>query len=360
MDQQRYRSFWLLSCRFLFFSFSDSKSFCFHCTHLGQVQLLLLFTRHFTSIIHCLSRNYMDLLLSGDSIYGWTVVAPIPSPKISSWIGLHKCCFQSRPIAAPSGCLDGELKAADSSTTSPFLWSAQASWRTRTIWASTCVLLARGYGGVGLCGRKGIEQLPLFKRVCGVPALSAWCGRPLPHVGGVQHSSKATATGPTSHQDLQAVGSNVAKRSGLGPGDGLIASMGCVWTLGSIPFAGVSFIFFRDGLKARIGFLARYLSFLEANHSYFFNVSNEILIDLVWIWMATKNENISRDDNLVESAASAWFPERERNGWFWTISSLSWRVYDVVLDPNSCDPHRWVLASHLFQVRSPSRALEDV
>ena len=75
-----------------------------------------------------------------------------------------------------------------------------------------------------LCGRKRVEQLPLFKRVCGVPALSAWCGRPLPHVGGVQHSSKATATGPTSHQDLQAVGSNVAKRSGLGPGDGLIAS----------------------------------------------------------------------------------------------------------------------------------------
>jgi len=93
--------------------------------------------------------------------------------------------------------------------------------------ASTCVLLVRDYGGVGLCGRTRIEQLPMFKRVCGVPALSTWCGPALPHVGGVQHSPEATATGPTPHQDLQAVGSNVAKHSGLGPGDGLIAWTTC-------------------------------------------------------------------------------------------------------------------------------------
>ena len=93
--------------------------------------------------------------------------------------------------------------------------------------ASTYVLLVRDYGGVGLCGRTRIEQLPMFKRVCGVPALSTWCGPALPHVGGVQYSPEATATGPTPHQDLQAVGSNVAKHGGLGPGDGLIAWTTC-------------------------------------------------------------------------------------------------------------------------------------
>ena len=100
----------------------------------------------------------------------------------------------------------------------------------------------RGCGQVGLSGRKGVEQLPLFKRMCGVPALSAWCGAPLPHVGGVQHSSKATAIESTSHQDLQSVGSSVAKHSGLGPGDGLIACMDGWSTLGSNLFAGFSFI----------------------------------------------------------------------------------------------------------------------
>ena len=133
-----------------------------------------------------------------------------------------------------------------------FFGLPKASWLTRTIWASTSVLKKRGYGGVGLCGRKGVEQLPLFKRVCGVPALSAWCGPPLPHVGGVQYSSEATATGPTSHQDLQAVGSNVAKHSGLGPGDGLIASTGCGWTFGSNPFAGFSFVW-SSGMAWRQG-----------------------------------------------------------------------------------------------------------
>ena len=108
--------------------------------------------------------------------------------------------------------------------------------------ASTHVLLVRDYGGVGLCGRTRIEQLPMFKRVCGVPALSTWCGPALPHVGGVQHSPEATATGPTPHQDLQAVGSNVAKHSGLGPGDGLIACMDAGRTFGSSLFAGSSFI----------------------------------------------------------------------------------------------------------------------
>ena len=93
--------------------------------------------------------------------------------------------------------------------------------------ASAYVLLVRDYGGVGLCGRTRIEQLPMFKRVCGVPALSTWCGPALPHVGGMQHSPEAIAAGAASHQDLQAVGSNVAKHGGLGPGDGLIAWTTC-------------------------------------------------------------------------------------------------------------------------------------
>ncbi len=90
------------------------------------------------------------------------------------------------------------------------------TWLVRMYW------LVRGYGGVDLCGRKRVEQLPLFKRVRGVPAFPPWCGPALPHVGGVQHSPEATATGPAPHQNLQAMGSNMAKRSGLGPGDGLM------------------------------------------------------------------------------------------------------------------------------------------
>ena len=109
----------------------------------------------------------------------------------------------------------------------------------------------------------------MFKCVCGVPALSTWCGPTLPHVGGVQHSPEATATGPTPHQDLQAVGSNVAKHSGLGPGDGLIAWTTWLMVEAKAVFSMAKFtipwlkVFGRvvfdlvllNGLKAWIGFV---------------------------------------------------------------------------------------------------------
>ena len=73
-----------------------------------------------------------------------------------------------------------------------------------------------GYGGVGSCGRAGAEQLPMFQCLCGVPALSAWRGPALPHLGGVQHSAAVIAAGPSPHQDLQAMGANLAEHRWLG------------------------------------------------------------------------------------------------------------------------------------------------
>ena len=53
-----------------------------------------------------------------------------------------------------------------------------------------------GCGGVGLSGRAGAEQLPMFQCLFGVPALSAWGGSALPHLGGVQHQATIAAAGP--------------------------------------------------------------------------------------------------------------------------------------------------------------------
>ena len=73
-----------------------------------------------------------------------------------------------------------------------------------------------GYGRVELCGRAGAEQLPVFQRLCGVPALSAWRGQAVPHLGGVQHQATIAAAGLSPNQDLQAVGANLAKHRWLG------------------------------------------------------------------------------------------------------------------------------------------------
>ena len=78
-----------------------------------------------------------------------------------------------------------------------------------------------GYGRVELCGRAGAEQLPVFQRLCGVPALSPWCGPALPHLGGLQYQAAIAAAGASSNQDLQAVGANLAKHPWLGSLDGV-------------------------------------------------------------------------------------------------------------------------------------------
>ena len=72
------------------------------------------------------------------------------------------------------------------------------------------------YGGMELCGRPGVAELPMFKRVRGLPALQAWSGPALPHLGGVQHQAAIAATGPASDQDLQALGTHLAKHYRLG------------------------------------------------------------------------------------------------------------------------------------------------
>ena len=51
----------------------------------------------------------------------------------------------------------------------------------------------------------------MFKRLLGLPALSAWRGSALPHLGGVQHQAAITPAGPTPNQGLQAVGAHLAQ-----------------------------------------------------------------------------------------------------------------------------------------------------
>ena len=55
-----------------------------------------------------------------------------------------------------------------------FLKAFPCEQRCRQSPANTDVLMSRVCGGVELCGRAGVEQLPMFKRLCGLPALSAW------------------------------------------------------------------------------------------------------------------------------------------------------------------------------------------
>ena len=69
---------------------------------------------------------------------------------------------------------------------------------------------------MGLCGRAGVKQLPMFKRLRGLPAFSAWGRSALPHLGGVQHQAAIAAAGPASDQDLQALGTHMAKHRWLG------------------------------------------------------------------------------------------------------------------------------------------------
>ena len=102
-----------------------------------------------------------------------------------------------------------------------FLKAFPCEQRCRQSSASTAVLMPRVCGGVELCGRAGVEQLPMFKRLCGLSALSAWGWSALPHLGGVQHQAAIAAAGPASHQDLQALGAHLAKHSRLGSWDGL-------------------------------------------------------------------------------------------------------------------------------------------
>ncbi|MDA7432178.1 hypothetical protein N8492_02300 [Synechococcus sp. AH-601-O06] len=79
-----------------------------------------------------------------------------------------------------------------------------------------------GHGGVELCGRPGVAELPMFKRLCGVPALQAWGRSAQPHLGGVQHQAAIAAAGPTPNQDVQALGTHLAKHCRLGTRDGVI------------------------------------------------------------------------------------------------------------------------------------------
>ncbi len=81
--------------------------------------------------------------------------------------------------------------------------------------------MQRGHGGVELCGRAGATELPLLQRLCGLPALQAWRGSALPHPGGLQYQAAAIAAGPTPDQDLQALGTHLAKHSRLGSRDGV-------------------------------------------------------------------------------------------------------------------------------------------
>ena len=81
--------------------------------------------------------------------------------------------------------------------------------------------MQRGHGGVELCGRQGATELSVLQRLRGVSALQAWSGPALPHLGGVQHQAAIAAAGPTSDQDLQALGTHLAKHRWLGSRDGV-------------------------------------------------------------------------------------------------------------------------------------------
>ena len=72
-----------------------------------------------------------------------------------------------------------------------------------------------------LCGRSGSAELPMFKRLCGVPVLQAWSGPALPHAGCVQHPAAIAAAGATPDQDVQALGTHLAKLCRLGSRDGM-------------------------------------------------------------------------------------------------------------------------------------------
>ena len=72
-----------------------------------------------------------------------------------------------------------------------------------------------------LCGREEAAELPLFQRLCGLRALSAWSGSALSHLGGVQHQTAITAAGPTPNQDVQALDTHLAEHCRLGSRDGM-------------------------------------------------------------------------------------------------------------------------------------------
>ena len=81
--------------------------------------------------------------------------------------------------------------------------------------------MQRGHGGVELCGRQGATELSVLQRLCCLPALQAWRGPALPHLGGLQYQAAAIAAGPTPDQDLQALGTHLAKHCWLGSRDGV-------------------------------------------------------------------------------------------------------------------------------------------
>ena len=57
--------------------------------------------------------------------------------------------------------------------------------------------------------------------MCCLPALQAWRGPALPHLGCLHHQAAAIAAGSTSDQDLQSVVAHLAKQSWLGSRDGV-------------------------------------------------------------------------------------------------------------------------------------------
>lgn len=66
-----------------------------------------------------------------------------------------------------------------------------------------------------------VELIPCEYKMCCLPALQAWRGPALPHLGCLQHQAAAIAAGPTSDQDLQAVVAHLAKQCWLGTRDGV-------------------------------------------------------------------------------------------------------------------------------------------
>ena len=72
-----------------------------------------------------------------------------------------------------------------------------------------------------LCGRQGATELSVLQRLCCLPALQAWRGPALPHLGGLQYQAAAIAAGSTSDQDLQTLGTHLAKHRWLGSRDGV-------------------------------------------------------------------------------------------------------------------------------------------
>ncbi len=81
--------------------------------------------------------------------------------------------------------------------------------------------LRADHGGVELCGREGTQKLPLLECLRGLPALQAWRGQALPYPGGVQHQAATSPAGSTPHQNLQSLGTHMAKHRRLGTRNGL-------------------------------------------------------------------------------------------------------------------------------------------